>query len=179
MLLGHVAGQQVILPHSPEEHFQDLFQRCIRRSQVAYLVVLEHGKNSFIERKISKHKVAEVAKTYSDQPELSHTAQSNMASMDEVWVNFEKHTSWYDSELVEAVVNLYGAESDRRNLEEFKNQLAQLKPFLNGSINSAQRKMTTRVLKLEDEFKEFSHKRSKQVCLALCDMHVGNRSVLP
>ena len=112
MLLGQTAVQRVILPHSPEEHFQDLSQRQIQWSKVAYLVALEHGKNSFTERMISKQKVAEVAKVYSDQPELSHTALSNMASMDEVWVNFKKHTSWYDSELVEAVVKVYGAESD-------------------------------------------------------------------
>ena len=161
--------------HSPDEHFEGLFQMQVRRSKAAYLALLEHGQKSFTERGISKQKVAEVAKIYPDQRKLSHTALSRMASMDKVWVSFKKHTSWYNSELVEAVVKIHGAESDLRNLEEFKNELSQLKPYLNGT--SDHRKVTTRVLKLEEEFAKFSHKRLKQVCLALC--HLLKTTVCP
>lgn len=88
--------------------------------------------------------------------------------MDEVWASFKEHTFWYKCELVEAVVKLHGAKSDRRNLKEFKNELANFKPFLNGS--SDQRRKVTMILKLEEDFEEFSHTGLKQVCLALCDL---------
>ena len=113
-------------------------------------------------------KIAEAAKTYHDQPKLSHTALKKLASMDEIWARFKEHTSWYNSELVEAVVMLHGDDNDLKNLEEFKKDRTALVRYLGD--NSDQRKKTQMILKLEEDFNQFSDERLEQVCLTLCDL---------
>lgn len=160
--------QQTPTSHSTDQHFENLFKRKLRKAKVSYSVLLKFGQESFVKRMVSVQDIAEVAKIYPDQPELSHTTLSRMKSVDEVWVTFRKHTSWYNSELVEAVVRLYGGESNQEHLKVFERDRTSFVHYL--GHNSDQRKRTTMILKLEEDFNQFSKKRLEQVCLTLCDL---------
>ena len=159
---------QTTAPPSADQHFEKLLKRKLRRTRTLYQVLLKRGHESFKKRMVPLKEILEVAKTYHDQPKLSHTDLSKMASMDEIWASFKEHTSWYHSELVEAVVMLHGDDNDQKNLEEFKKVRTALVRYLGD--NSDQRKKSQMILKVEEDFDQFSDERLEQVCLTLCDL---------
>ena len=155
-------------PPSTDQRFEKLFKQKLRRTRTLYQALLKRGQESFKKRMVPLPKIVEAAKIYHDQLKLSHTALNKLASMDEMWVRFKEHTSWYNSEIVEAVVMLHGDDNDKKNLEEFKKDRTNLVRYLGD--NSDQGKKIQMILKLEEDFDQFSNERLEQVCLTLCDL---------
>lgn len=176
LTIFHLLGQTIDTPpgkhattlQSADQLFRKLLKRILRKTRNSYEVLLAHSQESFKKNGVTVQKIAEKAKTYDEQPEISHTVLSKMKSMSEVWACFEEHTSWYSSELVEALVRLYGDKDDQKNLEEFKNDRLKLVHYIGN--NTDQSKTATLILKLEEDIKKFSVKRLEQVQLTLCEL---------
>ena len=173
ILLGHIADQQPVLVHKqqstapciPAQRLPGVLKRKLQRQAVLYKALLEHGQKSFKRRVVPLQKIAEVARKYHDKPNFSHAALSKWASMDAVWNAFKEHTSWYNSEIVEAVITIWGDDSDKKSLKEFQEDRKNFAHFV--CEDGKEAKM---VLKLDEDFKQFTEEKLEQVCLTLCDL---------
>jgi len=155
-------SQQDNVPPIADGRFEQLFRLKLSKTRSSYEVLLKHSQESFKKKMVSVQKIEEVIKRYPEQPGISDGV---FGSVDEVWASFKKHTSWYNSEGVEAVVRLYGDDRDQKNLEEFKND--RLKLVRHMDSNSDQSEKATMILKQEENFTD---ERLEQVRLTVCDL---------
>ena len=155
-----------------KEKFEILTKRKLRRMQTCYSAVVKQIKESFKTRKVSVQKVTETTDRYNDQPEVA--ALKGVSTMDGVWENFKKHTKWYNSDVVEAVIDESGGEQDRKTLEKFRESRRSFLRHLDSS-NPDQRRKAQVTLKLEENFEHFSDKRLEQVCFTICDLLDGSK----
>ena len=155
-------------PPSIDRRFEELFKRKLAATRLSYASLLKDAQESFKQHDVPVQGIAEAASyAYKKQPELSPIALSSMHK-NEVWASFKKHTAWYNCGVVEAVVRLHGNVQDKKNLEEFKKDRTRLVHWL--QENPEHGKDAKVILKLEEEFKEFSNERLEQVCLTVCDL---------
>ena len=157
-----------------KEKFGNLTTRKLRRMQAYYSAVLKQAKESFKTRNVSVQEVTETTDRYNDQPEVA--ALKGVSTMDGVWDKFKKHTKWYNSEVVEAVIDVSGGEQDKKTLEKFWESRRSFLRHLDS--NPDQQRKAQIILKLEENFEHFSDERLGQVCLTLCDLLEGTKPCL-
>lgn len=168
-MIDHQSVQQKnTAPQSDDQLFEKLIKWKLRKTRLSYRIFLKRCQESFKKKTVTVQQIAKEAKLYSEQPGISYTALSRLTSMDAIWASFEEHTSWCNSELVEAVVGLYGDERDQRNLEEFKSDRMKLVCHMDSTSDGSEK--ATMILKLEEDFNHFSPERLDQVRLTLCDL---------
>ena len=154
-----------------ERKFENLTKRKLRRMQTCYSAVVKQVKESFKTRRVSVQEVTETTDRYHDHPEV--IALKGVSTMDGVWKEFKKHTKWYNSEVVEGVIDVLGGRQDRRNLEEFRESRRKFLRHLYS--NPDQCPQAQIILKMEENFAHFSDKRLEQVRLTLCDLLDGTK----
>ena len=172
ILLGHMTGlepmpapRQQDSVHVPPRRFEQLLGLKLRRTRMSYKVLLKQSQESFKKKMATLEPIEEVIKLYPEQPGISDRV---FGSVDEVWGSFEEHTSWYNSELVEAVIRMHGSDRDQKNLGEFKNDRSKLIRHMDSNFDQSEK--ITMILKLEENFNRFSDERLEQVRLTLCDV---------
>ena len=154
-----------------ERKFENLTKMKLRRMQTCYSAVLKHTKESFKRRNVSVQEVTETTDRYNDQPEV--TALKGVSTMDGIWAKFKRHTKWYNSDVVEAVIDVSGVEQDRKTFDKFKESRRGFLRHLDSNPDQCHKAQIT--LKLEESFEHFSDQRLEQVCLTLCNLLDGTK----
>ena len=159
-------------PDPAGKRYRRMLAQKLRRVRLFYDVLIKNGKESFMTQMVPVNKVIELAKRnrdryHYDQRNFSQAALERMRSMDEIWDAFGQHTSWYDSEMVEAVVRLLGNETDEKHLKEYLEERGRLLCHLNNPQHSSEAVMD---IKLEEDFEHFTKQRMELVRLAIYDL---------
>ena len=158
-------------PDDAQNRYTRLLALKLRQVRLSYKVLIKNGKESFKMRDVPVSEVIEVVihnhDKYYDHRNINKAALEKMKSMDEIWDAFSQHTSWYNSEMVEAVVKLHGKETDKKHLDDYLTERKSLLHHLNIPQHSREAALT---LKLQDNFEHFTNEKIELVRLAICDL---------